>query len=64
MKPQFEIYSRKPLIGRRQYRWRLRARNGKIIAASSEGFNNRQDCLDNAYNVRQTFNQQPNKLEQ
>ena len=34
---------------RGQWRWQLRsAHNGKIIGASSEGFKNRGDCIDNA----------------
>lgn len=28
-----------------QWYWHLRARNGKIIAASGEGYHNKQDCL-------------------
>lgn len=32
---------------KREYRWRIKARNGKIIAASSEGFSSRAKCLAN-----------------
>jgi uncharacterized protein len=28
----------------RQYRWRLKASNGRIIADSGEGYINRSDC--------------------
>lgn len=28
-----------------QYRWRLKAINGRIIADSGEGYHNRADCL-------------------
>jgi uncharacterized protein YegP (UPF0339 family) len=28
-----------------QFRWRLRAANGRSIAVSGEGYNNRTDCL-------------------
>lgn len=28
----------------RQYRWRLKASNGRIIADSGEGYVNRSDC--------------------
>lgn len=28
-----------------QHRWRMRAANGRIIAASSEGYRNREDML-------------------
>jgi len=41
-----ETYSRKPLLERRQYYWRIRHWNGNIIARSSEGYNNKQDCED------------------
>jgi hypothetical protein len=30
---------------KRQWRWRLVARNGRILADSAEGYNRRQDCL-------------------
>ncbi|MCB9096048.1 MAG: DUF1508 domain-containing protein [Arcobacter sp.] len=30
---------------RAEWRWRLKATNGKIIATSGEGYNNKQDCL-------------------
>lgn len=39
--PQFEVY--KDNAG--EWRWRFRASNGKIIADSSEGYKNQQDCL-------------------
>jgi uncharacterized protein YegP (UPF0339 family) len=35
--PQFEIFSRKSFIFPRQWYWRLRARNGEIVA-QSEGY--------------------------
>lgn len=31
-----------------EWRWTLRAANGEIVADSSEGYSNRQDCLDMA----------------
>jgi uncharacterized protein YegP (UPF0339 family) len=31
-----------------EFRWRLRAQNGKIIADSSEGYSRRIDCLAEA----------------
>ena len=34
---------------RGQWRWQLRAHNGKIVGASSESFKNRGDCIDNAH---------------
>ena len=38
----FQIYRTK---FRREWRWRLRAANNRIIA-SGEGYRNRQDCVD------------------
>ena len=32
----------------RQWRWKLIASNGRILGASSEGFFNKKDCIDNA----------------
>ncbi len=31
-----------------QWRWRRTASNGKVVGASSEGYNNKQDCKSNA----------------
>lgn len=33
------------------WRWKLTASNGKIIAASSEAFYNKTDCVANAENT-------------
>ena len=41
MKDKFEFYKDK----RDEWRWRYRAKNGKIIATSSEGYKNKSDCL-------------------
>ena len=35
----FEIYS-----SAGEYRWRLKAANGRIVAESGEGYGNRADC--------------------
>lgn len=44
---RFEAYrGRKGLLLRTQWRWRLIARNGRVIATSGEGYNNRSDCLN------------------
>lgn len=41
---RIETFSRKPLIGRRQYYARIvSARNGKTLWRTSEGYNNRSD---------------------
>ena len=39
--PKFEVYKDKA----GEWRWRLRASNGRIIADSGEGYNNKQYCL-------------------
>ena len=40
-KPDFEVYK----DDRGEWRWRFQASNSKIIADSSEGYVNKQDCL-------------------
>ena len=43
---RFEIYrARMGLLTRTQWRWRLRAGNGRIVATSGESYNNRADML-------------------
>jgi uncharacterized protein YegP (UPF0339 family) len=37
---EFEIYKDE----RHGFRWRLKANNGKILAESAEGYNNRANC--------------------
>lgn len=32
-----------------RFRWQLKAKNGKIVAASSEGFSTARDCATNAW---------------
>ncbi|UCH32467.1 MAG: DUF1508 domain-containing protein [Candidatus Bathyarchaeota archaeon] len=39
--PQFEVYEDQA----GEWRWRFRASNGRVIATSSEGYKNRQDCV-------------------
>lgn len=49
----FQVSSKRFLgIGRRQWRWRFVAGNGRIIAMSSESYINREDCIDSIYLVR------------
>lgn len=44
MTPAVEIYeARRGLSFRKQWRWRIIAKNGRIVAVSSEGYNNRAD---------------------
>jgi uncharacterized protein YegP (UPF0339 family) len=43
---KLEIYeARRGLALRKQWRWRVRAANGRIISMSSEGYNNRADLM-------------------
>lgn len=39
---KFQIYK----DSRGEWRWRIRAANGKIVADSGEGYKNQQDCID------------------
>jgi len=32
----------------RKWRWRRKAPNGEIVGASTEGYHNRADCVENA----------------
>jgi uncharacterized protein YegP (UPF0339 family) len=43
----YELVFKKNIITR-QWRWRIKANNGKIIASSSESFWNKTDCERNA----------------
>ena len=38
-----------------QYRWRLKADNGEIVAQSSEGYHNKSDCENGLENFRNAF---------
>ena len=31
-----------------EWRWRRTASNGRIVGASTQGYKNKQDCVDNA----------------
>jgi uncharacterized protein YegP (UPF0339 family) len=33
---------------RGEWRWRRKAPNGRIVGASSEGYKNKKDCIENA----------------
>lgn len=56
----FEIYEQKQsgllaaAAGGGDYRWRLRADNGRIIADSGEGYRNKADCQNGINLVKQT----------
>ena len=45
---QFEVYKDEM----RLFRWRLRAKDNRIIAESSEGYHNRSDCENAVNSVR------------
>ena len=47
--PQFEVYADKA----GEWRWKLRASNARIIADSSEGYKNKQDCVHGIGLVKQ-----------
>ncbi|RVU31878.1 DUF1508 domain-containing protein [Rheinheimera riviphila] len=34
--------------GAKEWRWRRTASNGRIVGASSQGYVNKADCIDNA----------------
>lgn len=46
-----EIY----LDAERKYRWRVTARNGRIIGASSQGYEHRRGCIRNADDVQRAM---------
>ncbi|MRW85651.1 DUF1508 domain-containing protein [Pseudoduganella sp. FT26W] len=57
----FEIYQQKPGLlsaglPHPDYRWRLRADNGRIIADSGEGYRTKSDCQHGIDLVRGTSN--------
>lgn len=35
-----------------EWRWRLKASNGRILADSGEGYNNLSDCLENIDRIK------------
>lgn len=49
----FEVYpARRGLMRRKQWRWRLKAANGRIVADSGESYNNKRDCIVMAQTIR------------
>ena len=46
---RFEIY--KDRAG--EYRWRLRARNGELMAVSEEGFTRKSSCLNSVRRIQE-----------
>lgn len=50
---KIEVFSRKPLIGRRQWHWRcVELRSGKKVCGSLGGYNNRPEMLDILRRIR------------
>lgn len=49
---KYEIYRQRRLLGRADWRWRLVAGNGRVIATSGEGYRNRDDMEDSLDLVR------------
>lgn len=47
--PLFEFYQAKKGRGKGLWRWRITARNGKIICASTEGFVKQNQAFRNAH---------------
>jgi uncharacterized protein YegP (UPF0339 family) len=41
---------------KKEWRWRLKASNGRIIADSGEGYKNEQDCKDDIARVKDSKN--------
>jgi uncharacterized protein YegP (UPF0339 family) len=39
-----------------EWRWRLKASNGRILADSAEGYKNKEDCLTDIDIVKQSSN--------
>lgn len=50
-KPELDIYQDSLKV----WRWKIKV-NGKIIASSSEGYINRDDCVKNIINVEKRIN--------
>jgi uncharacterized protein YegP (UPF0339 family) len=48
---KIEVFSRKPLIGRPKWFFRIRAMNGQIVA-QSEGYSRRLDAVSTAHSIR------------
>ena len=46
---EFELYRDK----KDEWRWRLVAENGKIVADSAEGYKNKSDCVHEIYKIKE-----------
>lgn len=50
--PELKIYQ----DSKNEWRWKIKV-NGETIAASTEGYINRKDCIDNILNVEKRISQ-------
>ena len=46
---KFEVYADRS----GEFRWRLRARNGELMAVSEEGFTRKNSCLNSVKRIQQ-----------
>lgn len=46
-----EIYKTRRWNLKTEWRWRIKADNGRIIGASSEGYRNKQDLINNMISI-------------
>ena len=47
-KDKLEVYKDK----KGEWRWKVKAANGKIVEASTEGYKNKEDCVSNSKRKR------------
>jgi uncharacterized protein len=57
-KSTFEVYK----DAKGQYRWRLKAANGNIIAGPGEGYKEKSDCLDAIKSIQSEAGKKDSKL--
>lgn len=50
--PQVEFYRDR----KREYRWRIRAKNGKVLADCGEGYTRKSDCRQSYNRLFKTLN--------
>lgn len=46
-----EVYKTTTWYLKTEWRWRIKANNGKIVASSSEGYRNKQDLITNMASI-------------
>lgn len=52
-----EIYKKVTWFLKTEWRWRIRANNGKIVGSSSEGYRNKKDMKTNMASVAASLNE-------